>query len=270
MNTPDTWAGALALYDDALRAAHRSPTTIRLHWHYLQQLREVAPRPWAVSTAQLLRLIASRGWGPEATKSARQVYRGFYRWGHGAGYVDEDPALSLPAVKVPPGLPRPTPEHVVRQLLSVTDDRIGLMGMLMALGGLRCAEVAKLHRDDYQGTPLEGVLRVVGKGRKVRDVPVLDRRLAGRLYGLERYAFPNRDGEPMTPGHVSRLMSASLPGDWTAHTLRHRCASTAYAGTRDLLAVGALLGHSRPETTQRYVLMPDDAVRAAVRAASVA
>lgn len=45
-------------------------------------------------------------------------------------------------------------------------------------------------------------------------------------------------------------------------------ATQAYAGTRDLLAVGAVLGHSRPETTQRYVRMPDDALRAAAHAAA--
>lgn len=55
---------------------------------------------------------------------------------------------------------------------------------------------------------------------------------------------------------------------WTAHTFRHRLATRAYAGTRDLLAVSELLGHSRPETTQRYVLLPDDALVAAVEAAS--
>lgn len=36
----------------------------------------------------------------------------------------------------------------------------------------------------------------------------------------------------------------------------------------DLLTVGQLLGHSRPETTQRYVKTPDHAARAAVLAAS--
>ena len=50
--------------------------------------------------------------------------------------------------------------------------------------------------------------------------------------------------------------------------LRHRMASTAYAATRDMLAVRTVSGHSRPETTQRYVRMPDDALCAVMRAAS--
>lgn len=92
--------------------------------------------------------------------------------------------------------------------------------------------------------------------------------LLEQLRGLDGWAFPNGKGSHLSPGHVGRLLSRAMPEGWTAHTLRHRMASTAYAATRDLLAVGAVLGHSRPETTQRYVRLPDDAVRAAVAAAS--
>lgn len=265
-----TWAGALALYDNAMVAAKRSAGTIRLHRHYLAQLREVAPRPWSVTTAQLQELMASRPWSAETMKSARTVYRGFYRWGHGMGFSQDDPALGLERVRVPAGIPRPTPEHVVRQLLRDPDDRIGLMGMLAALAGLRCAEIAQVRPEaDYLAEV--GVLIVHGKGGKVREVPIVDDRLSWALKSAPAgWLFPNGHGSHMSPGHVSRLVSRALPEGWTAHTLRHRCASVAYAGTRDLLAVGAMLGHSRPETTQRYVRMPDDAVRAAAMAARVA
>lgn len=268
MLTSDTWAGALALYDNAMRAANRSPGTIRLHWHYLAQLRELHPRPWRVSTEDLQRLMASRPWGASARKSARTVFRGFYRWGHGSGLVEHDPALALVTVRVPDGVARPTPEHVVRQLLRQPDARIGFMGMLGAFSGLRCAEIAQVASADYQGDSCSGSLIVHGKGGKVREVPVVEGRLAARLTLVDGWAFPNGYGSHLTPGHVSRLLSRALPVGWTAHTLRHRCATTAYAGTRDLLAVGAMLGHSRPETTQRYVRMPDDAVRAAALAAA--
>jgi integrase len=137
------------------------------------------------------------------------------------------------------------------------------MGMLAAFGGLRAAEIAQVHARDLVGDELI----VHGKGGKVRAVPVLDGRLFARLQLLDGWAFPNGHGDHITPGHASRLLSRALPDGWTAHTLRHRCASVAYAATRDLLAVGALLGHSRPETTQRYVAMPNDAIRAAAAAA---
>ena len=57
---------------------------------------------------------------------------------------------------------------------------------------------------------------------------------------------------------------------WTAHSLRHRYATTTYAVTRDLLLVSKLLGHASVETTQRYIAMPDDRLRAAVEATRLA
>jgi site-specific recombinase XerD len=48
------------------------------------------------------------------------------------------------------------------------------------------------------------------------------------------------------------------------HTLRHRFATKAYQGSHDLRAVQELLGHSSPQTTQRYTLVETDALNAAV------
>lgn len=144
------------------------------------------------------------------------------------------------------------------------DARVVFMVMLGAYGGLRAGEIARVHDRDY----VDGALRVHGKGGRVRWVPVVHDGLAFRLTRVEGWAFPNGRGSHLSPGHVTRLVSAALPAEWTAHTLRHRAATAAYAGTRDLLGVGALLGHTRPETTQRYIRLPDDAVRAAALAAA--
>lgn len=192
--------------------------------------------------------------------------RGFYKWGHNHGLIDHDPAAGLAPVRVPAGRPRPrpTPEHVVRQLLHHGDARLDFMGRLAAYAGLRAGEIARVHGQQLVGDELV----IIGKGGVVRAVPVMDARLLAHLQRVgEAWAFPNGLGGHLSPGHVTRLLSRALPGDWTAHTLRHRMATQAYRGTRDLLAVQQLLGHSRPETTQRYVLLPDDAVRDAVRAA---
>lgn len=263
-----TWNDALCLYALAMRAAGRSGGTIRLHRHYLRNLAELAPRgPWSVTTAVLVGYLATDHWAPETRKSARAAVRGFYRWGHGVGYVSQDPARDLPGVRVPPGRPRPAPEQLVRQLVHV-DDRLGFMAQLAAFAGLRAGEIARVNARDLVGDELV----VHGKGGRVRAVPIVDDKLLARLQALdpdvdEGWAFPNGLGGHLSPGHVSRLLSRAMPPGWTAHTLRHRFGTQAYAGTRDLLAVGACLGHSRPETTQRYVLLPDDALREAVRAA---
>jgi integrase/recombinase XerC len=257
------WNAALALYATAQRAAGRAPGTIRLHRHYLTTLAEQHRRPWTLTTEQLVAFLAVEAWAPETRKSARAAVCGFYRWGHGSGYVDDDPAAHLPAVRVPPGMPRPAPEWLVSRALVEAPPRVALMLALAAYAGLRAGEIARVHSSDV----VDGRLFVKGKGGRTRVVPLAPQ-LVLALPTSGGWVFPNGQGSHLSPGHVSRLVSRALPEGWTAHTFRHRLATRAYAGTRDLLAVSALLGHSRPETTQRYVLLPDDALVAAITAAS--
>lgn len=257
------WNHALALYAAAQVAAGRAAGTVRLHRHYLTTLAGSHRWPWSVTTTHLVAFLAVEHWRPETRKSARAAVCGFYRWGHGAGHVDDDPAAGLPPVRVPPGRPRPAPEWLVKRSIEQGDSRVALMLSLAAYAGLRAGEIARLHTSDV----VDGRLYVRGKGGRTRVVP-LAAHLALMLPLEGGWVFPNGRGSHLSPGHVTRLVSRALPEGWTAHTFRHRLATRAYAGTRDLLAVSELLGHSRPETTQRYVLLPDDALVAAVEAAS--
>jgi integrase len=259
------WNEALGAYALAQRAAGRAPGTISLHRHYLTSLAVACPRPFTVTTVQLLAFLAVDHWAPETRKSARGAVRGFYRWAHGAGHVAEDPSADLPTVRVPMGRARPAPEVLVRSL-TAGGDRVAFMAALAAHAGLRRGEIARVHARDLVGD----LLLVHGKGGRVREVPVVNVALLARLEAVTEWAFPNGLGSHLSPGHVGRLLSAAMPEGWSGHKLRHRCGTRAYAGTRDLLAVMELLGHSRPETTQRYVLLPDDAVRAAVHGAELA
>lgn len=260
-----TWDEAISEYTTALRAARRAPGTVRLHRHYLRGLARQAPGgPWSVTTGHLRRALAVPRWSAETQKSARATFAGFYRWAHLAGYIETDPAVTLAPITVPPAQPRPAPESVLVRALAVADARERLMLLLAAYAGLRCAEIAQVHSRDLVG----GLLYVHGKGGKTRVVPVEHPELVEAFAHADGYLFPSPAGGHLTPGHVTKLLSRVLPDGWTGHTLRHRFATRSYAGTRDLLAVGAVLGHSRPETTQRYVLMPADALAAVVRAAA--
>lgn len=260
------WDGPILDYTRYLHAADRSPGTIRLHRHYLRAAAdEIRTHPWHVTTEQLVEWFAAHRWAPETRRSALSSLRGFYRWAALMGHCDSDPTLRLPRVKVPAGRPRPTPENVVAAALRRADRRGRLMLLLAAYGGLRCCEIAPIHSRDLDGA---GLLRVVGKGRKVRLVPIANREVLDAIRRADGWLFPNGRGSHLTRGHVSVLLSRMLPDGWTGHTLRHRMATRAYAGTHDLLAVGAILGHSKAETTQRYVQLPMDSLWAAVAAAA--
>lgn len=280
------WEVALKGYVQWLEAAGRSPGTIRLWTNYLRSLARQVDDPFAVNVQTLVAFLARPGWGAESRRSARAALRGFYSWAELVGCIDRNPTTRLPSVPAPRGRPRPTPEAVVAQALVATrsHDRNRLMIMLAAYGGLRAAEIAGVHRTCHE----DGHLRVLGKGRRTRMVPLhpalefeLDcewRRRdfggfgTGWRYQTDRlFLFPGQQpGTHMTPGNVTKILSWALGAGYTGHTLRHRFASKAYEGSRDLRAVQELLGHSRPETTARYTLVPDDAMRQAVHSIRVA
>ena len=270
--TPGWWS-AVSAFVVAMQAAHRSPGTVRLYRHYLAQLARDEPDPWNVSTADLRAWLAAGAWKPETAKTARSAVRAFYRWAHAEQHIAHNPAARLDAVRVPPATPRPAPEQVVAAEVAHADERVARMAQLAAYAGLRAAEISQVHAADVVEDLAGVTLRIRGKGGRTRTVPIVHDGLDAWLRRIDGYAFPSRSAHGQTrphlsPGHVSRLVAAALPPGWTAHTLRHRCATVAYAGTRDLLAVGVVLGHSRPETTRRYVQLPDDATRAAMRAAA--
>ncbi|MGP7963624.1 tyrosine-type recombinase/integrase [Sanguibacter sp. A246] len=262
---PETWAAAIEEYVYALKAARRAASTIRVYRHYLRHLSQFAATPWHVTIRDLNRALSPGQWSAETAKTARTTYVGFYRWALLADYIDVDPALRLAPITVPPPAPRPAPESVLAIALSAADDRTTLMLRLAAFGGLRCAEIASVHAEAFDGE----LLRVVGKGDKKRDVPVLDDVLIDALTTTRGFLFPS-DRSPtghLSPGHVSKLMSRVLPGAWTGHTLRHRFSTRSYDENPDLLSLCKVMGHARPETTLRYTRISNDKLRAVVAAA---
>ncbi|MCF8605174.1 tyrosine-type recombinase/integrase [Gordonia sp. HY442] len=142
------------------------------------------------------------------------------------------------------------------------------MVSLAAFAGLRRGEIATTRgdqlADDYDGP----VLRVLGKGGRTRLVP-LDAGIAAQIAARgQGWTFPGQIDGHLSPAHVGKIVSRLMPGDWTAHTLRHRFASAAYSDARDIRAVQELLGHASVRTTQIYTAVPDGARRAAVAAAA--
>lgn len=104
-------------------------------------------------------------------------------------------------------------------------------------------------------------LVVVGKGDVQRLVPLEDD-LAAEIMAYGGWVFPGRWSGHVEASYVGKHLSALLGDGWTAHSLRHRYATVTYEATHDLLLVSKLLGHASLETTQRYVAMPDDRLRA--------
>jgi integrase/recombinase XerC len=279
---PAAWSSAVVEFVQALRSANRSETTIRSYLERLRLLSEVSADPWNVTPAQLEQLLSNPEWKPNYRRSMRTAVASFYKWAQRRGHVEVSPALDLPQVRAPRSLPRPAPYDVVLEALAAADDRTRLALLLAVDGGLRRAEIAGLHFSQVNDTHL----LVVGKGGVHRMVPMdpagelatalrveLERRRDGRhgtgwsgpFVKANGYVFPSdMDPGPITPQRIGNLIARALPAEWTAHPLRHRFATDAYAVERDLQAVQQLLGHSKPETTAVYAQVPDGAMLTAV------
>lgn len=274
------WGRALDRFAQWLVASGHSPNTITLRRYYLRRFAAHVPDPWEADLGHMARFLATPTWGPSTRKSARASLSVFYTWATIAGHLEVNPAVHLPRVKVPRGVPKPTPEPVLNRALAVATDRDRLMMMLGAFAGLRRAEIAGLRLD-----AVADVITVRGKGGHERVIPTHQRlRLAveherelrnqgsfgtGWRFGDPRrtpYLFPGQSGGHITAGHVGKVLARCL-GDYSGHTLRHRFATRAYAGTGDIRTVQELLGHASSSTTERYVAINLDAMRRAVDAA---
>ncbi|MGW9567129.1 tyrosine-type recombinase/integrase [Prescottella equi] len=276
--TPKLWADAVDNFKVHLTAAGRSAETIRTRLSHICTLARAHARiaPTRITAEQVVRWAGRQEWTPATRRSFRHSAGQFFGWLVATGRAAADASAGLPAVPQTRPRPRPVPERLFADALSVVDRRGALVLRLMGELGLRRGEVARVHTDDLLEDTHGWSLVVHGKGGRQRVLPLTDELAAviaagaaGHTPGMSRrgWLFPGQIGGHLSPGWVGKLASRALPGVWTGHKLRHRFATVAYSVDRDLLTVQQLLGHASPETTQRYVVPPDDVARRTAAAA---
>jgi len=254
------WINLLEDYVTAERAAGIRPESIRTRMSYLRRF--AAQHQPEATMDQAVAWLANAAWSPATRKSARGAIVSFYTWARRTGRIPEDPTLDLPAVRVPRRLPRPASEEQLRHGLDADTPDVRLMVALAGQHGLRRSEIAQVRREDLS----DRRLLVHGKGGKERPVPLLPAVRAEIEARPAGFLFPGRFGGHLHPATVQRWIRAASGS--SPHPFRHRFATRAYAGTRDLRGVQEALGHASAETTQVYVALADDALEAVVRAAA--
>lgn len=257
-------ATALTRFRSWYRCQGRAEGTVYGRYRYLARLATDYDLA-TVDTDELLEWLAGHGWAPETRKSARASLRLFFEWGAAHGLRDDNPMAPIAPNRVPPPCPHPTPDSVLHQARIAAGPDERLMIDLGSLAGLRASEIASIHTRCLE----DDVLRITGKGQRVRVIPI-PAELAARLRSRpEGWVFPGRFPDThLTAGIVVRRLSGLLGPGFTAHSLRHRYASRCYEASGDLLALQQLLGHSKPETTKRYVVVSMARLRATALAAS--
>ncbi|MDX5992860.1 tyrosine recombinase XerC [Ectopseudomonas alcaliphila] len=228
---------------------------------------------WAgLDTRNLRRMVArlhQQGLSSRSLARLLSATRGLYQYLLREGLCRHDPATGLSPPKRERRLPRTLDADRSAQLLdgAVEDDFIArrdqAMLELFYSSGLRLSELVGL---DLDGLDLPaGLVRVRGKGNKVRELPVgsLARQALEQWLPLRKLANPNdgavfisQQGRRLGPRAVQlRVRQAGvreLGQHLHPHMLRHSFASHMLESSQDLRAVQELLGHADIATTQIY------------------
>jgi integrase/recombinase XerC len=243
--------GALAAYCDANRLASWSAVDFR-------QLRVFAARSHAA------------GLGPRSIQRRLSAIRSFYEYLLREKVVSANPALEVRAPKAAKRLPATLDADAIGHLLAIApEDGLALRDRaimeLFYSSGLRLAELQSLDLPDLDLR--DRTVRVTGKGRKVRIVPVGSKAVTALHTWLKARATLARPGEPalFVARHGGRFGFRGIQARlafWARrqglarrvhpHLFRHSFATHLLESSQDLRGVQELLGHADIATTQVY------------------
>jgi len=273
-----TAAWRVADFQQSLVAADRSPATVRAYvgdiGQFLKWCEENAIEGPDQVTKRHLRayLVSMTERGDERTSLSRRraSLKTYFAWLVERAVLASDPTHRLSAPKPASTLPK----LVVRaQLDSLLDadwgsDAVALRDRAVCEvlygAGLRVSELCGLTTNSIDFR--KGLVRVLGKGRKERIVPLHDTALEavknwmthgrsemmGEQSPVDRLFF-NRRGNALGDRDVRRILDArSAQGHVHPHALRHTYATHLLEGGADLRIVQELLGHESLTTTQIY------------------
>ena len=199
--------------------------------------------------------------------------RAFFRFAHGQGHVEEDPAFDLKAPHVEKKSPEILTTDEVILLLEqpdvVTPKGIRDKAMLELLyaTGMRVTELVHVKKEDlnldfgYVICRDEEKERVIPFGNAAKEALIKYETEARQVLLKGRdsvYLFTNCSGTPMSRQGFWKLIKqyaakAHIMADITPHTLRHSFAAHLVQNGADLKSVQEMLGHSDISTTQIYV-----------------
>ena len=234
--------------------------------------------------------------GLAASSTARVVaaVHGWHRFAVLEGHTADDPSKDVRPPAQPRRLPKAIPADDVARIIEAAalgDGPVPLRDRalleLLYSTGARISEVVELDVDDVDLTRGAAAVRLLGKGRKERVVPVgsyaVDAVEAYLVRGRAPLAaagrgtprlFLNTRGAPLSRQsawavlrQAARRSGVDRAEEVSPHTLRHSFATHLLAGGADVRVVQELLGHASVATTQIYTQVTVDTLREVYAAA---
>ena len=200
--------------------------------------------------------------------------KAFYEYLILENLTQTDPTSLISAPKIIRKLPETLHYHEIESMLSLIDlsspqgTRNKAIIETMYSCGLRVSEVITLKISDCKFE--EGFLRIIGKGNKMRLVPIGSQAIKIlKIYlseirpsieiqkGQEDVVFLNRRGKGLSRVMVFLIIKdlaekAGIRKDVSPHTLRHSFATHLIEGGANLRAVQEMMGHESITTTEIY------------------
>lgn len=248
--------------------------------HFGQFLQQRHPRPdvKAIDSAAIRSYLGTLYKRNKKSSVARKLssLRAFFAFLLRKGMVDRNPAAAVATPRLEKHMPSFLSIDEMFALLKMPDESTlagardrAIMETLYS-SGLRVSELVGMNEDALDANL--GIIRVMGKGKKERVVPVgstaLDalhryREAKGRpgtLSGAacpDRPLFQNARGGRLTARSVGRIIDrhierCALSRKISPHSLRHTFATHMLDAGADLRAIQELLGHVSLSTTQKY------------------
>jgi integrase/recombinase XerD len=246
-------------------------------------------RPRQVTLAILSDYLADRkrtGLSASSIKIIVVALKIFFRYLTGKGEVTRDPAEALSLPRIERYLPETLNELQVEQLIDGIDTNVPLGSRdraiieLLYASGLRIAEAAGARLENINLE--EGVIRVTGKGNKMRLVPVGRKarealqsyltnerpKLVKRRSGSE--IFLSTRGTGLTTARLWQIVKeharrSGLEANIYPHLLRHSFATHLLGNGADLRIIQEMLGHADISTTQIYTHVDQQRLKAVHR-----
>mgnify|MGYP000696706604 FL=1 len=200
------------------------------------------------------------------------VFNSFYKYLVFMDKIKSNPCDGIKAPKLEKKLPTYLTNEEIAKLFNIrltkpVDYRNKAILEVMYATGARISEVINLevNQIDFE----ECIIRVVGKGKKERIIPLDDVAIEAldnyinnyRPFLIKNetcnYVFLNKNGEKISRQMIFKMLKnlankAGITKEISPHTLRHSFASNLLNNGADLRVIQELLGHENLETTEIY------------------
>ena len=195
--------------------------------------------------------------------------RGMFKYAYLQNYIETNPVILISNPKTKRKLPEVASTDSILEIYNLADENdvdpklVKAIFELLYGCALRVSELCKLNFIDLDQK--EKTIKILGKGNKMRIVPVGDKSLKIIKEYLNNKSniksnsalLTNKKGKRIYPRQVHRIVKKYL-GKVTdlkrksPHVLRHSAATHMLDNGADLRAVKEILGHENLSTTQIY------------------